>query len=159
MRMHRTFMGLALAGSALLTMNGPAPAFAAEAVTINVSPLVSEGVGPGAARIRAVMADKLSSELGAVLRSRGERLVVTVNSISMSSAGGGDGDVGGGDLDGMNSTATVIGPHGGVVASIPITSSVSADAAGPWYAANNTGPRIDSLARNNASWIVRYVAK
>jgi hypothetical protein len=159
MRMHRTFMGFALAGSALLAAGALSPSFAAEAVTVIVSPHASEGVGPGAVRIRAAMEHQLSGALGAALRSRGERLVVTVNSVMMASSAGGDGHRGSSDLDGMDSTATVIGPHGGVVASIPIVSSVSADAAGPWYATDNIGLRIDSLALNNASWIERYVAQ
>jgi len=163
MHAHRIFTSLSLMGSALLIATGPlaaAPRPApAPAVSIAFSPTVAETMGPSAARIAAAMQRELSGTLGASLRGRGEHLVVTVDSIMMSDLAGGGRHDGGGDLDGMTSTATVYGADGRVVESFPVVSSASAGSAGPWYVTDNIGARVDNIADVNASWIERYVGE
>ena len=129
-------------------------------MTISFSPTIAETLGPSAARIAADMQRELSGALGANLRSRGEHLVVSVDSIMMADlAGGGRHGGGAADMDGMTSTATVYGPHGAVVESFPVVSSASADSAGPWYVTDNIGLRVDNIAEVNSSWIERYVGE
>ena len=155
---RRTLLTAALAGSAILAMGHGSPASAASAINVDVSPLVALGAGANAGRIRSEMERELA-DLAPVLRGNGASLVVTVHGINMPGYSGGGSGVGGGSTnDGLDSTATLIGRDGRVIASYPVVSSSSATMAGPWYAPDIDARRIESLVRTNAGWIRRYVA-
>ena len=157
---RRNLLAAALAGPALAAtaIAGASAATAPGRVSIDVSRLVAQGVGPNAARIRSVMERELAGPLGPSLQRQGAALVVTVNGLSMTSyAGGGSGLSSGSGNDGLDSTATLVGTDGRVIASWPVVSSSPPSAAGPWYAQDIDAARIDSLARTNAGWIRRYV--
>lgn len=155
---RRNVLTAALTGSAMLAMGQVSPASAASTISVDVSPLAALGAGANAARVRAEMERELAG-LGPVLRSNGTSLIVTVRGISMPGYSGGGSGVGGGSTnDGLDSTATLVGRDGRVIASYPVVSSSSASMAGPWYAPDIDARRIESLVRTNAGWIRRYVA-
>lgn len=156
---RRTLLSLALTGTALTLAGNLSPAAAASAVRVDVSQLVSRGAGANAAHIKMALEQELSATLGPSLSSNGTSLVVTVHSMSMPSYSGGGSGIGGGSaLDGLDSTATLVGRDGRVIASYPVQSQSSASMAGPWYAPDIDARRLDSLAHTNAGWIRRYVA-
>jgi hypothetical protein len=153
---RRTLVAL-LAGATLAAASSPLLAAPSPGrVSVDVSRLTAQGLGPNAARIKLAMERELAGALPG-LRD-GNSLVVTVRGINMTSYSGGGGTIGGGTAnDGMDSVATVIGRDGRVVATYPVLSSSSATSAGPWYAPDIDARRIDSLVRTNAGWIRRYV--
>jgi hypothetical protein len=156
---RRTLLSLALTGAASTAIGGFSPAMAAPAIRVDVSELVSRGAGANAARIKAALERELAGTLGPSLNGNGTSLIVTVHSLSMPSyAGSGSGIGGGSALDGLDTTATLLGRDGRVIASYPVQSSSSASMAGPWYAPDIDARRIDSLVHTNAGWIRRYVA-
>lgn len=157
---RRVLLAAALAGSTgLAVAASPAAAAAAGSVTVDVSRLVAQGLGPNAARIKAAMERELSGALGPGLRRDGTSLVVMVRGISMPGySGGGSGFGGGGTVDGLDSVTTVIGRDGRVIATYPVLSTNSPSSAGPWYAQDIDARRIDNLVATNAGWIKRYVA-
>ncbi len=157
---RREFLATLVAGAALATtlIAGAASAATPGRISVDVSRLAATGGGANAVRIRAVMERELAGALGPSLQRQGASLVVTVNGISMPSyVGGGAGLSSGSGVDGLDSTATLVGADGRVIASWPIVSSSPPSAAGAWYAPDIDARRIDNMARTNAGWIRRYV--
>jgi hypothetical protein len=149
---RRSFIAAGLAGAVLYSVDAGAVA-ARPGVTVDVSRLRAQGLGPNASLIQTALERELA---GAA--APGTELVVTVRGISMPSYSGNGGMIGsGGGDDGMDSEVTVIGPGGRVVATYPILSSSSPTLAGPWYAPGIDKLRLEAMARTNAGWIRRYV--
>jgi hypothetical protein len=149
---RRNLLAAALGGGAFVLAGVPAMA-AAGGVTVDVSRLVEQGWGTNAGIVKAGLERELAGA------GNGARLVVSVLRISMPSySGGGSAGVGGGGgNDNMETEARLIGADSRVLASYPILSSSPASSGGAWYDSGSDARRLDSLIRNNAGWIRRYV--
>lgn len=156
---RRALLGLIILAPATLAAQRQAVAAGAPGtVSVDVSRLVLQGLGPNAVRIKSVMERELSGDVRAALQRSGNALSVSVRGINMVSySSGGCTSGGGSNADAIESIATVTGRDGRVVGTWPILSQSSASAAGPWYAPDIDARRIDNLARTNAGWIRRYV--
>lgn len=151
--------GLAAATTALAGCQTTPPlgaGIAISAVHVDVSRLVELGVGPYAARIKAIIERDLTNSLAPDRRRGGATVTVAVRSLYLSAYVGSDFDDGEGN-DHLDSITTVTGADGRVLATYPVNASNGSGDAGAWYDPNLIDKRIDRLAANHALWIKRMV--
>lgn len=166
MSTRRKFLSLAAAG-AVLALAPLAPSRAGAqaalvgAIRIDATPLTVQGWGPHTAIVKAELERALIANLGpAYRRGAGPTLVVTLNSMWLSSFAGNGAKPGsaGGSNDYLNSVATLVDRRGRELASYPIMSTELSSSGGAWYLPGIDERRVMALARNNALWIKRYIA-
>jgi hypothetical protein len=136
-----------------------ATAATAAPLVVDVSRLRALGLGPSADLVQNTVVDELRSR---PLPTSG-RLVVRIDSLSLSAfagpdgagGGGGDGNGGGGNFDYMQGEGLVIGPGGEVLRRIPIVMSTPSSSGGPYYLPDVDQRRLMELSRNFARWVER----
>ncbi len=129
---------------------------AAPPISVDVGPLLAQGLGGFAEALGGELTQALRAQFGESLRP-GERLVVLVRSISLSSYSG---DVNAFELpdnDYLDGTVTLIGPKGEVLAKRDILATSLSSYAGPWYLPGGEQRRAVVLAQNFAAWARRYI--
>lgn len=160
MTTRRTVLALAagaLAAVPTLALARPAPAPAAP-FAVTFSPVVTEAWGQNLALVRATLQSTLASLLGPRFAGNGQRLVVAVDSLSLSANGGNGGRVreGGSGADILESVVTLYDASGRVLGSWPIRSTEFGGGM-PQSLPNLDQLRLEALARNNAWWIKHYL--
>jgi len=160
-------MGLAMRRLALGAALGAATWFAAGAaeghpsgrpaggITVDVTPLLAQGLGAYAEIVRADLAQALQAQFGGRL-GPGERLVVLVRGISLNSYIGHDGIMTS-DNDYLDGVVTLVGPNGQELATQKILTVSPASSGGAWYIAGGELRRTAALSQNFAAWARRYI--
>ncbi|HEX2724925.1 MAG TPA: hypothetical protein VHN20_03790 [Beijerinckiaceae bacterium] len=154
-----------LLGTAALAGLGLAPpAFAQAApsyfssVEVDVRPLHARGAGAYADYLGAVLLAETRRAFADRIGRGGPRLVVRVNSVSLSSySGGGGGRFRGGTFhsDYLDGEALIVDRRGTILARYPQLSAAPAHAVGAWYDPQLDQKRTVALAQHYASWLRR----
>ncbi|MBV9433169.1 MAG: hypothetical protein JO137_15215 [Hyphomicrobiales bacterium] len=161
----RRLIGFAALGLATVLAIGvaearaPAHRPAARAVpviSVDVGPLLAQGLGGYAEALRAELTQALQAQFAGSLRP-GERLVVVIRSISLAAYSGDINVFGLPDTDYLDGVITLVGPNGQQLASKDILATSLSSYAGPWYQPNGEQRRAVVLAQSFAAWARRYI--
>lgn len=129
---------------------------AAPAISVDVGPLLAQGLGGFAEALRAELTQALQTQFGGSLRP-GERVVVLVRSISLASYSGDINVFGLPDNDYLDGVVTLVGPNGQELATKDILATSLSSSGGPWYLAGGEQRRGAILAQSFAAWARRYL--
>jgi hypothetical protein len=129
---------------------------AAPAISVDVGPLLAQGLGGYAEALRAELAQALQAQFAGSLRP-GERLIVLVRSISLSAYSGDVNVFELPDNDYLDGVVTLIGPNGQQLASKDILATSLSSSGGPWYLPGGEQRRAVVLAQSFAAWARRYL--
>lgn len=128
----------------------------APAISVDVGPLLAQGLGGFAEALRAELTQALQTQFGGSLRP-GERVVVLVRSISLASYSGDINVFGLPDNDYLDGVVTLVGPNGQELATKDILATSLSSSGGPWYLAGGEQRRGAILAQSFAAWARRYL--
>ncbi|MBV8184547.1 MAG: hypothetical protein JOY76_07645 [Hyphomicrobiales bacterium] len=129
---------------------------AVPAISVDVGPLLAQGLGGYAEALRAELSQALQAQFAGSLRP-GERLVVVIRSISLAAYSGDINVFGLPDNDYLDGVVTLIGPNGQEVATKDILATSLSSSGGPWYQAGGEQRRGSILAQSFAAWARRYI--
>ncbi|MBV9741813.1 MAG: hypothetical protein JOZ30_19380, partial [Hyphomicrobiales bacterium] len=150
-----TVLAIGVAEARAPAMHRPI-AHAAPAISVDVGPLLGQGLGGFAEALRAELAQALQAQFAGSLRP-GERIVVLVRSISLAAYSGDINVFGLPDTDYLDGVITLVGPNGQQLASKDILATSLSSYAGPWYQPNGEQRRAVVLAQSFAAWARRYI--
>ena len=124
-------------------------------ISVDVTPLLEEGLDGFAELVRADLLRALAAEFSGRL-GPGQRLLVEVRGLSLNG-----GFIGPETLHGPNDyldgAVTLIGADGRELASRKILTVLPASSGGPWYLPGGEQRRTGALAWSFASWAQRYM--
>jgi hypothetical protein len=144
-------------GGAQARAPGPRPAVRPiGGVSVDVRPLLEQGLGGFAETLRAELTSDLQAEFGASLRP-GERIVVLLRSLSLATYVGDINVFQLSDNDYLDGVVTLVGPNGQELATKDILAVSLASSGGAWYIQGGEQRRTAVLARTFASWARRYI--
>jgi hypothetical protein len=129
---------------------------AAPAISVDVSPLLAQGLGGFAEALRAELTQALQAQFAGSLRP-GERLVVLVRSISLAAYSGDVNAFELPDTDYLDGVVTLVGPNGQELATKDLLTTSLSSYAGPWYQPDGEQRRAVVLAQTFAAWARRYI--
>ena len=128
----------------------------APVISVDVGPLLAQGLGGFAAALRAELTGSLQAQFAGSLRP-GERLVVLVRSISLASYAGDVNSFELPDTDYLDGVVRLVGPNGQELATKDILATSLSSYAGPWYQPDGEQRRAVVLAQTFAAWARRYI--
>jgi hypothetical protein len=131
-------------------------AHTAPAISVDVGPLLAQGLGGYAEALRAELTEALQAQFTGSLRP-GERLVVLLRSISLATY---TGDVNVFELpdnDYLDGVITLVGPNGQELATKDILAISLSSSGGAWYLPGGEQRRTVVLAQTFAAWARRYI--
>ncbi len=129
---------------------------AASAISVDVGPLLAQGLGGFAEALRAELTQALQAQFAGSLRP-GERLVVLVRSISLAAYSGDVNAFELPDTDYLDGVVTLVGPNGQELATKDLLTTSLSSYAGPWYLPGGEQRRAVVLAQSFAAWARRYI--
>jgi hypothetical protein len=151
--------GLALAGPGWAQFAAAAPPSHFSSIEVDVSRLYAIGLGSYAEFLRSALLAETRRAFADRIGGRGPRLVVRVNSVSLSSySGGGGGRWGRGGTfhsDYLDGEALIVDRRGTILARYPQLSAAPAHAVAAWYDPQLEQKRTIALAQHYASWLRR----
>jgi hypothetical protein len=129
---------------------------AAPAISVDVGPLLAQGLGVYAEALRAELTEALQVQFAGSLRP-GERLVVLLRSISLASYSGDINVFQLADNDYLDGVITLVGPNGQELATKDILAISLSSSGGAWYLPGGEQRRTVVLAQTFAAWARRYI--
>jgi hypothetical protein len=131
-------------------------AHAAPAISVDVGPLLAQGLGGYAEGLRAELTEALQTRFGGSLQP-GQRLVVLLRSISLASYSRDINVFELADNDYLDGVVTLVGPSGQEVSTKDILAVSLSSSGGPWYLPGGEQRRTVILAQTFAAWARRYI--
>ncbi len=129
---------------------------AAPAISVDVGPLLAQGLGGYAEALRAELTEALQAQFAGSLRP-GERLVVLLRSISLATYTGDINVFQLADNDYLDGVVTLVGPNGQELATKNILTVSLSSSGGAWYLPGGEQRRTVVLAQTFAAWARRYI--
>jgi hypothetical protein len=129
---------------------------AAPAISVDVGPLLAQGLGGYAEGLRDELTQALQAQFAGSLRP-GERLVVLLRSISLATYTGDINVFQLADNDYLDGVVTLVGPNGQQLATKDILTVSPSSSGGAWYLPGGEQRRAVALAQAFAAWARRYI--